>query len=57
MPLKEPQIYQNRIGFDDSIWNTEYETPVIKCLGDPLHQAVTEVAAGTRRIANYNLVF
>ena len=57
MPLKEPQIYQNSIGFDNSIWNTEYETPAINCLGDPPNQAVIEVAAWTRRIAKYNFVF
>jgi len=42
IPLKEPQIYQNRVGFDDSNWNKEHETPVIKCLGDPPNQAVIE---------------
>jgi len=57
IPLKEPQIYQNRIGVDDSIWYKEHETPVIKCFGDPPNQAVIEVAARTRRIANYNFVF
>jgi hypothetical protein len=57
IPLKEPQIHHYRNGFDDSIRNIEYETPVIKCLGEPPNQAVTAVAARTRRLANYNFVF